>query len=251
MQLQHFFVWFAVTALADEDLETLSLAKLERLFQKMDMDGDGSLTQPEINDFAKSMRHDEMVKLSNATFTYYDGDKDDKVTLQETKDASGATAADSSFMTSMNAIKFKAADKDENGFLDRRELEIYIHPASDPAAEDAVAAAEFKHKDMDNNGKLSIGEFFGIKGEEPGQGYKQEFNNLDTDQDGMLDVNEIKTFEFGMYYTEKAMAEVLKKADKDKDGRLVLGELLASADAIRSHEASLHLEQWSDRLDEL
>lgn len=78
----------------------------------------------------------------------------------------------------------------------------------------------------------------------------------DRDQDGFLDMEELRSWESGQFHTEGAMKRFLRRditsirqrvriADGDGDGAVTAGELEAAQDRLRVRDAHFYLTEWA------
>jgi len=108
-----------------------------------------------------------------------------------------------------------------------------------------------RQKDHDGDGLLTPKEFweFGADGAEDDQLSEEEiqdFTRLDTDGSGLLDFNELKAWEAGVFHTEQAMMNLLEVADKDGDLQASLQELENAREEIAASDAQYHLIEWAE-----
>merc|ERR1719356_1230463 len=79
---------------------------------------------------------------------------------------------------------------------------------------------------------------------------EKEFQKLDADHSGKLDVQELKAFESGRFHTEEAMRALFELADKDKDMHVTAEELGAAREQIAGSEAHYPFVEWADEYDD-
>merc|ERR1711994_242764 len=114
-------------------------------------------------------------------------------------------------------------------------MDMFTNPELNPELEAAFAAAELEERDLDKTGKLSFQELYLLPEDidEEFKNYPQtDFNELDKDHDGELDVEELKAHTSYRHYAERSMLELVEHADADKDGLVTLKELLKSAEGL-------------------
>lgn len=246
-----FFVGFAA-AQGEEDAANVSAAQLETFFHKADRDADGKVAIPELHAFAKEMRIARAHSFAKEDLTteQYDHDKDGKVSLDEAiRNAEDMGGTEDEHAKTAAKLKFKAADKDGNGFLEEGELARFIFPGADEAVEEAAAIAELARRDVDRDNKLSIVELWEAEETDLEDDAKKEFEKLDADHDGKLDVHELKAWESGRYHEEDIMVQLVDHADADKDGYVTLKELLDEREQLLAHHAGFFLEGWARQLE--
>merc|ERR1740123_1646073 len=144
------FLWFLLGAAAaqeeEEEPETFRVGEkqLTALFHRIDKNKDGKVPAAEFHAFAKEMRHHMAHNPRTDNMTYFqelDTDEDGKVSFKESMPF--ADGNDESFMEHDKA-KFKAADKDGNGFLDAKEFPAWEWPEIDVEVEEAFARSLFQ-----------------------------------------------------------------------------------------------------------
>merc|ERR1739845_331003 len=75
---------------------------------------------------------------------------------------------------------------------------------------------------------------------------KADFQKLDTNGDGMLDVQEMRSWESGHFHTEDAMKKLFELADKDNDMHVSADELVRAREEIGLSDAQYHLIEWAE-----
>lgn len=73
-----------------------------------------------------------------------------------------------------------------------------------------------------------------------------DFQKLDVDGDGKLDMNELREWESGRFHTEQAMKKLFEIADADNDMHLTADELAKAREQIAISDAQYHLIEWSE-----
>merc|ERR1719271_697222 len=87
---------------------------------------------------------------------------------------------------------------------------------------DVTVAETMRQKDTNKDGKLNAKEFWEsdqMDGDDAdlSEEEKADFARLDTNGDGSIDVNELRSWESGRFHTEDAMRKLFEAADKDSD----------------------------------
>merc|ERR1711862_295104 len=103
-------------------------------------------------------------------------------------------------------------------------------------------------KDQDKDGKICREEFRDADKVSSSKALSDvHFQNLDTNGDGALDLDELVTWETGHYFLEQTMRDLFKEADADEDGKLEADELVnARQKIIDSH---YNIVSWHDALE--
>lgn len=113
---------------------------------------------------------------------------------------------------------FKAADKDNDGSLDRNEAKVFPR-----------VAKNFDQIDTDKSGTVTLDEIYASM-KKVAQNMQAKFQAADKDKDGTLDRNEAKVF--------PRVAKNFDQIDADKDGTVSQDEIRAYARAHRPDSKS-------------
>jgi Ca2+-binding EF-hand superfamily protein len=262
-------------ALSDEQIEgieqeggehqPLSAEEMHGIHKKMDANGDGKVSMAEILAFSDSTRRQIAEREVETVLEEMDLDKDGKLSVQElVKDLDSWGGEDvredeheAGMMKEVETAKFGAADTNMDGLLDIHELPAMFYPETHEGVLDITSRQSLRQKDGDGDGLLSLQEFWrgGLRpddaldqeGEEllVTDDEKEEFQKLDADHSGKLDVQELKAFESGRFQTEEAMKSLFELADKDKDMHITAEELGAAREQIAGSEAHYPFVEWA------
>lgn len=219
---------------------------IRALFKKMDKDADGWLSRKELDDFAFERTKRRAMEYGNEMHSSQDKDEDGRLTLEEVMQFS---SHDEHFQH-MDKQKFHAADKDKDGALTKEEAAAYAFPEGDDHVEEALAKVELERKDLDKDGALDMRELFqtvGVHKDTPiHEEEEKDFQVLDTNGDGKLDLHEMKSYESGRFHTYRAMAQLFKGADLDRGGSVSEDELVAAwATLMEDGDTGYHLDEWA------
>merc|ERR1719223_2562366 len=178
-----------------------------------------------------------------------DEDKDGKLSLQEhlAMDEDAVSEEDMENVASwkqIETVKFNAADRDKDGLLNEEELPALFYPDKHEDVLSAVMAETMRVKDKDKNGKLSHAEFRESSLEED-RHELSDFDILDKNKNGHIDLEELRIWESGHLDTVRTMVLLFKHADKDHDGQLTVDELTAAAEDLVGTEAHYQLADWA------
>jgi Ca2+-binding EF-hand superfamily protein len=233
--------------------EQISLDQLNRLHSKCDENRDGKASLPELMQFGESVRKHVAEKEIDAVMNEIDlSPHDGHASLQEYmddleqhwaphEDEDPTIVNQHIDLRNTELEKFKLADADEDGALNRTELINMVSPGMHDRIFEISTSAELRQKDTDGDGLLSEEEFWGGHPGQPG-----EFQNLDKNGDGTIDIEEMKLWASGWYHTEIALKQLFDLADEDKDGFLTASELEAVYTTIDTTDAHYHLLQWAN-----
>mmetsp|Transcript_156895 Transcript_156895/g.273088 ORF Transcript_156895/g.273088 Transcript_156895/m.273088 type:complete len:236 (+) Transcript_156895:64-771(+) len=231
---------------------------MRAMHSKIDSNGDGKISLPEIMDFAVVMRKTIAKKDIQTIIDEMDGDKDGKLSLPELlKDMEQwgeegeEDKAEAQKRKDHEAEKFKVADSNGDGFLDSEELPALFYPETHDGVLELTAAQTMQHKDLNGDGKLTSKEFWegdSVDGEELKISDEEEadFQKLDTDKDGFIQLEELKAWESGHFHTEEAMKKLIELSDKDSDMHVTADEFDEARELIAGSDAQYHMMEWAE-----
>lgn len=247
-------------ACADEDIDydankpIISEASLTKLFGMIDKDLDGRATVAELKSFSQEMIRFGGGVMQKDVMAQLDENEDGRLTFAEVLPRPDLDTPEAEESYKWERTKFKAADKDNDSFLDMDELARFLHPSTDPQVEEVFAASELQRKDADGDGKLDLPEFVGVASAQNPPGLiteedRRHFGKLDADGDGKLTAKEFGPFESGRQHIEESMQWIVAHADADGDGHVALGELLDAREKLEAHDLSIHMDEWAHLLE--
>lgn len=243
--------------------EHLSKDQFQQIHKKVDASGDGKITVQELLDFSGLTRNSIVKKDAAEGFPGMDGDDDGKISLAELLENTvgpdtGKEDADEKAMRELDTAKFKAADKNGDGFLDKDESVGFLYPELNDGVLVLVAENSLKTMDKNSDGELDHDEFWAVSksadeddidNEMPNQdildNQKEEFGKLDLNKNGKLDASELKHWESGRFHTEDALTHLFGLADEDEDGFVTASELDKSRLHLSNHIGIPHLQEWA------
>lgn len=244
----------------DYDIEeSLSAEQLRAMHSKMDKDGNGRVSLPEVMAHAQELAAAIAAKDMNAILEEVDTNKDGVLSLQEhlndiMTQADGGDAEELKELEDRKQVendKFKAADTDGDGRLTLSELPALFYPETHDGVLSITVAATMKQKDLDKDGRLSPKEFweaddFGGDDLDLSEEEKADFEKLDQNGDGSLSVEELRAWESGTFHTEEAMKSLFEIADKDSDMHLTADEIAEARELVAASDAQYHLIEWAE-----
>merc|ERR1719203_1129607 len=176
----------------------------------MDQNGDGKMNLQEVMLFAKLMGKAVASRDVVAIVEEIDTSKDGKISLEEHLNDihNQADGGDEEEMKELEqrkkleTAKHQAADLNQDGVLDRDELPALFYPEIHEGVLSISVAETMRLKDLDGDGKLTPLEFWEVTESEGDEGElseeeKQDFAKLDKDQNGALDLAELRDWESG------------------------------------------------------
>ena len=78
---------------------------------------------------------------------------------------------------------------------------------------------------------------------------KDDFNKLDKDGNHLLDLEELREWESGLFHTEAAMLRLIQIADKDGDMEATVEELEGAREDLQDSLGHIHLNEWADHME--
>jgi len=243
----------------DLDEETLTKDQLRTLHGHFDANKDGKVSLQEVLEFSQGVGKSIAQKDVTALLEEIDTSKDGKLHLDEhladvRKQAEGGDEAEEKELESRlktEELKFKAADANNDGLLDREEVPSLFYPEIHDGVLAIVVAETMRSKDANGDGKLSQKEFWELteaEGDEAEISDEEnaDFSRLDLDQDGALNMDELKSWESGRFHIEEAMKKMFEIADTNADMHLNADELAAASEQLGTSDAQYHLIEWAE-----
>lgn len=167
--------------------------RMKVLYQKVDADNNGSLSETEIRDWLMQIRTAVQARQVAVEVQAIDKDKNGVITIVELKSAYGSTEDASSDQMKEVETRFKIVDKNKDGSLDKDELALLMDPSGDPELLRLETEEILLSQDKNKDGKITISEFSEGEGSgEDQQELEREFKLYDTDGDGLIDRDEIQ-----------------------------------------------------------
>lgn len=265
----------------DAGENSFSPEQLAKLHDKMDKNGDGKVSIQEVAEFNDHIDKEMANKDTPQIFGEFDKDGDGKVSMDEyvseeppvvdieamegSEDDVEAENAREAEHIEMQRKMFKAADHDGDDLLNVDEFRGLIHPETNHKVLIETVKMVMKEKDVDKSGKLSMAEFFERHDDQPEDAegdddmkealdemQKQEKKNfewLDKDKDGHLDLHEVLRWESGESNLHQSWDAVFAFTDKDKDGHITKKEFVDAHPSIIDSEAHNTMQFWNEHLE--
>jgi len=245
----------------DQDMEedSLSADQLRAMHAKFDGNNDGKVSLQEIMAYSENMGKQIAGKDIGAILEEIDTNKDGTLSMEEHLNDihNQADGGDEEEMKELEhrkgveSAKFKAADSNGDGVLDKNELPALFYPEIHEGVLTVNVGETMRQKDTNKDGKLSPKEFWEsdqMDGDDSdlSEEEKADFAKLDVTGDGFLDANELRAWESGRFHTEDAMKKLFDVADKDQDMHVTADELAQARDGIAASDAQYHLIEWAE-----
>jgi Ca2+-binding EF-hand superfamily protein len=245
--------------LDDQDIEEDSLTsdQLRKMHARFDQNGDGKVSLQEVMDFSQHVGKQIATRDIGAILEEIDTSKDGTLSLEEhlSDIHNQADGGDEEEMKELEkrkeveSAKFKAADSNGDGLLDKAELPGLFYPETHEGVLTVSVAQTMKQKDRDSNGHLSLKEFWESEAEgedDMSEEEKSDFSKLDVNGDSILDLDELRAWESGRFHTQDAMKKIFEVADKDNDLHITADEFAGARDLIAASDAQYHLIEWAE-----
>lgn len=248
--------------LYDEDEDVLDTihkmtpAQLTAIHKNMDADGDGSVTQTELEKYGNAMKRKVAESRLASVMTPLDKNKDGKLDLDEymgdmmNKFVHPDSRAGHEEMKQKKMNGFTEIDLNKDGFVDKDELPIRYHHHTNELVDERLGVIAMKKKDGNGDGKLTATEFwshmYGRGKAKVTDAQQKEFEEIDKDGSGFLELEEVKRYESGAHHTDIAMLELFEVVDKDKDHAISLDELVKANrhKIVNLQHGSQHFREW-------
>lgn len=241
----------------DPSVEHVSPETWSTMFLKADANSDDSLTLEEMMKFGSDTRKGIFEKEDvSSDITNHDQNKDNMISFAEmidsmVKEMSYLKGAELEKVKTLEKKRFDAADKNKDGRIDMKEINIMAYPVLDDEAMRTVTQITIDHMDKDKSGDISESEWVRGESEEDKQPDRDSFVSLDKNSNGRLEFDELMHQETGMHDVEKAMVNLWSQADLDMDGQLSKTEWEDIRTAIedQTNEITPHFKMWSKHLE--
>lgn len=240
---------------------------LEKLFDEdLDSDKDRYVTAAELRAYLKAFHAKLILDNIDKQWLYFDKEMSEvmpgkkvlqwesyrKVTFPE-KDLNeaGEDGTTARQMQERTERRWKMADADGDGALDKAEFKNFLHPEEDEKARHVVVIEATEMMDNDKNGEVSLEEYMGhLKKVSPPekdkettweQAQQSHFSTyLDKDKDGVLNEAEMRDWVLPTHDREEGEAwRLISVGDANQDTKLTKEEVTAVPDyfmGILPHE---------------
>lgn len=239
----------------EDDGGELTQKHMRDLHAKLDHDKNGKVHIEEIMKYAHEARKAIVKKEIQGIFDEIESTQDGHLSLDEHiaehEEFHEGDDEEKEKQRAHQVAKFKAADLNNDGKLDKEELVHLMHPETHEEVLEVHTKEEMRKRDTDKDGRLSQkewevdathGEYENPESHDPAD----DFVNLDANKDGFISMDELRHWESGKFHTEKAMKKLYELVDKDGDDHMSLEELAHHdvVEQLTDHDAHPHLMDW-------
>jgi len=248
---------------------------LHQVHTAWDENGDNQVSKQELAHFVEKQHQDVALADLDNQLKQKDVSKDGLVSLEEHlvsvdtgdsatfKPAAEFKARLQAEQKSLEAAKFKAADTNSDGLLDRSELAAIVSPGTHASVLNVMVKHSMGKADLDGNGKLTFDEFVAsplyadahrdakfeeVEGTEDEEDQQKEiFSMLDKDGDSYIDAHELGTMASGGIKRETMVSEVIASVDQNGDAHIDSTELIRAKDFMYDSDLQNYLIAWAKR----
>jgi len=245
----------------------MSKARLGKLIPKMDINADGYIEENELRDHINFMQKRYVNNDVERTWKNYKeekiqdgklGWKDYIAVVYGATEENKEVAPEYARMMGRDERRWKVADYDSDGKMDRTEYGCFMHPEDCDHMRDVVVAETVEDIDKDKDGFVSQEEYINdmyrpadypeLNGKEPEwvASEREMFTeHRDKDKDGRLNTEEMRDWimPIGFDHADAEAKHLVGIVDDDKDGKLSPGEVLAHYDTFVGSQATDYGEQ--------
>ncbi|ESN89992.1 hypothetical protein HELRODRAFT_186226 [Helobdella robusta] len=233
-----------------------SKKRLGIIFEKIDNDANGKLTEKELHDWIEYVQLRFIRKNVEEQWSTFKGGEHGTIRWGQYKEKVYGQLEDEEderpnfrFGPQMkrDLRRWQQADRDKNGHLSIDEFTDFLHPEEANHMKELVVQETIEDIDKDNDGKISIEEYikdlWSQDGQEPDwlAGEREVFREVrDKNKDGFLDNEEVKIWILPEQY-DHIMAEtkhLMFASDEDRDGVLSKEEVLLNFEVFVGSQAT-------------
>ncbi|KAG8222344.1 hypothetical protein J437_LFUL001330 [Ladona fulva] len=240
-----------------------SRRRLGVIFDKIDKDKDGSVSQDELKEWIRYTQSRYLLDDVDRQWRSYNPEMKDKLTWEEYKkllygfmddmDANDLDKTDDGpsyrDMLQRDRRRWSVADEDGDDALTRKEFMGFLHPEEMGHMRDIVVLETMEDIDKDKDGKVSLEEYIGdvyrgTEGETEPEWVKSEREQFakfrDKNGDGVMDKDEVKDWIIppDFDHAEAEAHHLIYESDADGDQKLTKEEVLNKYDLFVASQAT-------------
>ncbi|XP_014672656.1 PREDICTED: calumenin-A-like [Priapulus caudatus] len=225
-----------------------SRRRLGIIVDKIDTDGDGFVSEPELTSWITSIQKQYIDEDVDRQWTHYQhGSDSDAMTFEHYKKVTfGDRQEDDDSehgkmyanMLKRDKRRWEGADENGDGKLTLKEFISFVHPEESEHMHDIIVQETMDDVDKDQDGFISVGEYLGDFSQKDENGdvepewletERQHFYSFrDKNQNGKMDPDEVKDWILPTGYDHAGMESrhLIHSADTDNDEKLTKEEIL-------------------------
>eukprot|EP00928_Gymnodinium_smaydae_P029697 TRINITY_DN22295_c0_g2_i1.p1 TRINITY_DN22295_c0_g2~~TRINITY_DN22295_c0_g2_i1.p1 ORF type:complete len:279 (-),score=59.85 TRINITY_DN22295_c0_g2_i1:168-1004(-) len=242
----------------DSESSILTKAQKQGIHLSVDANADGLASIEEFTSFAFKMRKFSASRDMESALLELDADGDGRLDAQEAMAIVGSAKEggedeNAKLRRAHELEKFNVADADGDGRLDVNEALSYFFPEMDDATAWLAAKFALKARDDDGDGELSAVEFWAyVRNSKLPAALSDEelriFRLLDKDRSGKLSLGELIAYESGAHHVSAHLEEMFEALDTNADSHISVSELHSVANWKDTGFQHYFLE-WVEHLD--
>lgn len=238
--------------------------RLSMIVDKVDANGDGQVDEAELSEWIKHVSHRYVFEDAMRQWPHVDRDGDGSVTWEEVKEATFGSVEDEDEiydqhrqltvkeMVARDSRRFKHADGNQDGRLDKDEFAVFLHPEERAELKGLVVDETLQDMDKDRDGRVTLQEYVDDlwpayerkeNPEEPDwvKNERESFHSTrDRNGDGVLDREELAHWVMPEGYNphQAEARHLIRSADANKDKVLTKQEILEEQDLFVGSQAT-------------
>uniref|UniRef100_A0A8C4R1G7 Reticulocalbin-3 n=1 Tax=Eptatretus burgeri TaxID=7764 RepID=A0A8C4R1G7_EPTBU len=235
-----------------------SKARLSKLVDKIDGDGDGLVIESELKHWIKQIQKRYVLDDVQRHWKEYDMNKDNHISWEEYRNTTygfyieneeSEDGFDYHKMMARDERRFKMADRDGDLRMTQEEFSAFLHPEEHSHMIDIVITETIEDIDKNGDGAIDINEYIGDMyspnddAEEPDwvRTEREQFHEFrDKNKDGKMDREETRNWILPPDYdhAEIEAKHLVFESDINEDGKLTKQEILDKYDVFVGSQAT-------------
>lgn len=249
----------------DELTREEKVKRLLKIAKKVDINGDGALTQEELKKWVQENHMKYLLKNAIAYIADVDLNNDSKMSFKEYEEShfpAGTPGMPKNFRNTTRyqhgKRRFEYADLNKDGHLTMHEFLYFLNPEEGKHMRKCIVLETIENMDLDGDGALNIKDYIGegileMKSGDEFVAKVKEFKEYDKNVDGLLVEDEVRDWMFPPdHSTSKHEVEhIMSHGDKDKDGKMSYEEFASIPEHLEQSRATGYGDMFQENKDEL